>query len=437
LEGNKAAILSPFSYHNLAGNGTFAPMFKLLKAYKTVDPIILKVIGAQAALQFVNAAFVLVLPLYMENTGYEDHEAAGILKYRFIIVLLLAFPFGLYLKGRKLMPFFYTSAIFLPLLSFLIVAAVEEHQTTYLYVLKAFWGLCFMLFHVSMLPFILRNTSKEKQSESISLSYATWSFATVFGGLIVFGLQTINPVIFTEKVVLYVLCSVSALSIFFLLSLKQKEVVPPIKKSMNLKEFDWPVILQALVPNILIAIGAGMTIPFISLFFSNIFDVTSSGFSLIAMGATVLVFFTILLVPSVKKKWGYGKAIPITQGIGILMLAMLATTEYYSTLAIALPLAILFYVFRQPFMNMAAPMSSEFTIDYVGKRNEEIMSALNAAIWSGSWFFSGWFFQIMRNAEVAYSSIFFITVVLYVFAVLSYIVLIRTYNKRTVKNTLS
>jgi hypothetical protein len=60
-------------------------------------------------------------------------------------------------------------------------------------------------------------------------------------------------------------------------------------------------------------------------------------------------------------------------------------------------LAILFFIFRQPLINVAGPMTSELTMYYVGKKNRELVSALNAAIWSGSWFISSQIFAFLRG----------------------------------------
>ena len=47
-------------------------------------------------------------------------------------------------------------------------------------------------------------------------------------------------------------------------------------------------------------------------------------------------------------------------------------------------------------MNMAAPMTSELTMNYVGVKNQEMLSAITAAIWSGSWFFSSQIFSFLK-----------------------------------------
>ena len=81
-------------------------------------------------------------------------------------------------------------------------------------------------------------------------------------------------------------------------------------------------------------------------------------------------------------------------------------------------------------MNMAAPMTSELTMNYVGKKNQEMLSAIMAAIWSGSWYFSSQIFRFLIEYGFEYSHIFYITAVLYSFGILSYYILILSYEKK-------
>ena len=69
-------------------------------------------------------------------------------------------------------------------------------------------------------------------------------------------------------------------------------------------------------------------------------------------------------------------------------------------------------------MNMAAPMTSELTMNYVGVKNQEMLSAIMAAIWSGSWFFSSQIFRYLKSEGFNYAHIFYITAFLYFFGIL-------------------
>ena len=97
--------------------------------------------------------------------------------------------------------------------------------------------------------------------------------------------------------------------------------------------------------------------------------------------ASLLVATTALLVPNVKKKLGFKKGITLTQSFAVLALVALATTEFFTNYLWALPIAVLCFWVRTPLMNMAAPMTSELTMNYVGEKNQEMLSAVMAAIW--------------------------------------------------------
>ena len=196
---------------------------------------------------------------------------------------------------------------------------------------------------------------------------------------------------------------------------------------------DWSKIAMVCTPTLIIAIGAGFTIPFINLFFLNVHGVGTSVFSILGATTYALVAIGMVMIPNIKRKFGYEVAITLIQTLSILVLIAMATTEWYKEMAFAVYIAITFYIIRQPLMNMAGPMTSELSMYYVGKKNHEIVSALNASIWSGSWFISGQIFRIVRARDFAYVNIFLITAALYAVGVLWYYFLIRDFKKREVE----
>ena len=72
------------------------------------------------------------------------------------------------------------------------------------------------------------------------------------------------------------------------------------------KTYDWKLIFKAISPLILISIGAGLTIPFVNLFFNSIFGFTSSDYSLLGSFTALLVFMFSLLVPTLRKNMDIG-----------------------------------------------------------------------------------------------------------------------------------
>jgi len=387
-------------------------------------------IKAEFFVQLIGSSFFLILNIYLVKQGFSDPEIANFISYRFLAVMLLAFPLGFYIKGRPLKPFFMLGSLGVPLIAIFLVVAIANKWCQYLPFLFILWGIVFTLFQVSSLPYIMRNTVTENQSHAISLNYATYSFGTILSGIIIFGFGEFMKEI-DEGVILLFISFLGFFGVYYLLKMKVDMVVP-FKKGLHWRDYDWGLLLKAIIPTLIIAVGAGLTIPFINLFFYHNFEVDSSNFAVIGGIASVLVAVLALLVPNVKNKLGFKKGITYTQTAAVIALVALATTEFFLNYLWAFPVAVLCFWIRTPLMNMAAPMTSEFTMNYVGKKNQEMLSAITAAIWSGSWFFSSQIFRYLIAEGLPYAYIFYITAALYSLGVFIYYLLIRDYEKRSV-----
>lgn len=404
---------------------------KIISPYRKIESAVLFMIAAEFFVQLVNAAFMMVLNIYLAKKGYSDPEIADFISWRFLSVMLLAFPLGLFIKGRRIIPFFYIASIGVSVFSFLILVSVELEWSFLIHLFLACWGISFAFMQVLAMPFILRNTSEENQSAAISLSYSTYSFGMITAGAMIYLLHLSNELFFDEFKSLLVLSMISILSIIFVLKMGRKESVPQFDGSRkDLGNFDWKIIAMAMTPSLILAVGAGLTIPFINLFFFKVYGMSAELFSIVNAFSSVTVAFAALLVPHIKTKYGYKVAITRTQTIAVISLALLAITEFYKAEGWAYFAAVFFFLLRQPLMNMAAPATSELVMNYVGPKNQEIISALTASIWSGSWFLSAIIFRVLRNNGMMYANVFLITSALYAVGVIWYYFLIRAYQKK-------
>ncbi len=408
-------------------------MFAFLKDYKKLKPAITNVIVAEFFIQLVNATFMLILPLYMDRKGFSEEEIAMFITCRFLGVFVLALPIGNIIKGRIMKPFFYLASILVPLFGLCIVLFINLQYTSLIYLSLLLWGASFTFMQIPITPYILRNEKKENHTLGIALSYSTWSFAGIASGIIISFLDKINPYYFDEEKILILFSILGFGGIYFVNQVNLKEAIDfnlSSKNKIKTKKNDWYLIIKGLIPTLIIATGAGLTIPFISLFFDKVHHMSKGNFSFVSAIAAVLVVWGALLVPNIKKQIGYKIAIPTTQSLAIISLIALATTQFYNQYNIAVYIAIFCYLLRQPLMNMAGPMTSELVMNYVGEKNREITSALTAAIWSGSWVISGYLVKIMFSKGYPYVTIFLITAALYTFGVVMYYFLILDYGKR-------
>ncbi len=405
-------------------------MKRVILQYFQLEEHVLLMIKAAFFIQLIGAAFFLILNIYLVKQGFSDPEIANFISYRFLAVMLLAFPLGFYIKGKPLKPFLMFGSLGVPLVAVLLIVAVQNGWYQHLPLLFILWGIAFTSFQVSSLPYVMRNTDAKNQSHAISLNYATHSFGTVLSGIIIFSFGQFMQKN-DEGVILLFIAFLGFFGVYYLLKMKVDMVVP-FTKGLRWKSYDWALLVKAIIPTIIIAIGAGLTIPFINLFFYHNFEVDSSGFAFIGGFSSILVAILALSVPNVKKKLGFKKGITYTQTTAVIALIALATTEFFSNYWWALPVAVLCFWIRTPLMNMAAPMTSELTMNYVGNKNQEMLSAIMAAIWSGSWFFSSQIFKYLKAEGLPYAYIFYITAILYLFGVLMYFFLIRDHERRII-----
>ena len=399
---------------------------KIISSYSALELHILNVIKAQFFIQIVGGAFFLILNIFLAKNGYSDSEIAHFISFRFLAVMLLAFPLGFFIKGRVLRPFLILGSLGVPIIAILIVLVIEYSFRGFLPVLFILWGILYTFFQVSVLPYILRNTEVENQSHAISLSFATNSFGMIFSGLLIFLFDNLTSINNGQ-----ILIIISCIGFFGLRYLSNKSI------SVFSNNLNWLLIIKATTPTLIIAIGAGLTIPFINLFFFHNFLIEASDFALIGSCTSILVATSSLFVPKVKSRFGYKKGITVSQMIAVVALIILATTEFFKDYWFAFPLALCCYLLRAPLMNLAAPMTSQLTMNYVGKNNQEMLSAIMAAIWSGSWYFSSQIFRFLIDLGFPYSYIFYITAAFYSLGILCYYFLILSYQRNNIDEKLT
>jgi len=414
----------------------------LIRSYWNLPRMIHMLIMLEFTLSLIHVAFILVLNIFLRKQGFSDPEIASYNSLRFIGALTFALPLGIYIRGKKLKPFFILAALIVPLTSVLIIESVYREIIPLIKFAFLLWGIGMMLMRVCSLPFIIRNTTSDNSTEALSLSASTWSLATIFSGIIISGLDWVNNLsignwilYFNERTILWIITTLSISALFFAFRISENGYKSNTSNTNILslyKNYDWIIIIKALSPMIMISIGAGLTIPYVNLFFNSIFNLSSSQFSILGSITSFLVFIFSLMVPSIRKKYGYWFTIVIVQALSICCLIIMALMELYVSYPFALSIAITAFIFRQPLMHMAHPASNELLMNYVGEKNQELISALSSSLWSASWFISAKIFERLRLLDYRYYEIFLITAGLYIVGNIFFALLIKEYESNKI-----
>ncbi len=367
----------------------------------------------------------------MSHEGYSDSLIARVLSLRFLAILFFSLPLGLMVRKRRLLPFLRTGAVLMPLGYFLILLAIPRHSEFLMGLGNILVGAGFAMIQVLVVPYILRHEKLQHQAHAIALSFANWSTTTFLLGVVFYALNHARAEALPESLLLAVITGLSCLG--FVVLIGPWEDRPSGEQNQNqsfaLKDYDWAVIARALMPSLIIGIGAGLSIPFISLFFKHAFAMGYEDFSLISSGATFLVSIGSLYGPHVLERFGYGPAIVWSQSLSIAVLILMGVSEYFAPSNGAMVLASVCYLLRQPLMNMANPIISELTMNLVGSRNREMTSALKQALWAASWFLSSQLFRSLREAGLPFVWVFGSTAVIYAIGVIWYARLIRDFEQ--------
>lgn len=405
-----------------------------LKHYGHLPRDVYRLSAGEFVLHTVNSAFLLIFNLYLTKLGHSDSTIGHLTALRYLGVLLAALPIGLYIRGRALRPLFMASAFGLPVVSCWLLWGVESQPEALTLILMFLWGLLFALMQVCIQPYVIRHVDARYYSEAFALHYAVVPLSQVAAGLLIAVLGEGGLLGLGERDLLLGFSMAGLLAAGFFWGLHDKVAVQDAERPlMGLRglrgHYHWGRILRAMVPTVILAVGAGFTFPFLNLFFYQVFGVDSGGYGLMGALSSVLVFGMVVIGPAIKRSFGFGWAITGTQALAVFLLLGLALSELWVQYSWALGLAITMFLLRAPLMKAAQPMAGELTMLYVGRQNREIISAFTSSIWSGSWVLSSQLFALMRDRAMPYWQIFLITGVLYAVGVVSYILLIRAVNR--------
>jgi predicted MFS family arabinose efflux permease len=137
--------------------------------------------------------------------------------------------------------------------------------------------------------------------------------------------------------------------------IREMKVAVPVREHL---EADHRAVFRLGLPLAVIGLGAGLTIPFINLYFEHRFHFTPRNVSVAFSAAQMVSFFAFLASPLLARRFGGVRTVIACQLLSIPFFLVMAFTGL-SSLAVAAFLA------RHALMNMAGPVTSQFAMEVV------------------------------------------------------------------------
>jgi MFS family permease len=144
---------------------------------------------------------------------------------------------------------------------------------------------------------------------------------------------------------------------------------------------DAPLYIRLLMPGFFVGMGAGLTIPYLNLYFKNEFRLGDSFIGLIFALGQIGTFLGMVSGPAIATRLGKAKTIFLMQAISVPFILVLTYLRF-------LPAVIVAFVVRQSLMNMSSPISDNFALEQVPPNQQHLMNALRMLNWTGSWMVS-------------------------------------------------
>ncbi|MBU1082409.1 MAG: MFS transporter, partial [Spirochaetes bacterium] len=241
------------------------------------------------------------------------------------------------------------------------------------------------VFQVSAGPFFMRNSGERERMHLFSLngalSMGTGLVGSLLGGGLKDGLVALGSgELFAYRAGLlvgagFVLASVAPFS--------RIEPVPidgrvPATRLRRLEGIDVWLWIKLIFPGFLVGMGAGLTIPYLNLYFKNVFGMSDSAIGAAVAAGQIATFAGMAAGPAIAKRLGKPRAVFITQALSVPLILVLGWVR-------ALPLALLAYLARQVLMNMSTPIQENFSLELVPPERQSLMNAVKMLSWTGSW----------------------------------------------------
>ncbi|MEK7866940.1 MAG: MFS transporter [Planctomycetota bacterium] len=174
-----------------------------------------------------------------------------------------------------------------------------------------------------------------------------------------------------------------------------KETISPLR---SLRNKDWGTIGKLCLPDFLIGCGAGLTIPFINLYYETRFGIPSDRISVYYAISQFVNMLGFMASPVIANRLGLVRSVVVSQ---------LLSTPFFAILAVTtnLRLAVGAFLLRNMLMNMVQPVNSNFAMEVVPEDQRAFTNCVKGIAWNLPWVpaasLGGWvvhYFQENRSS---------------------------------------
>lgn len=353
---------------------------KSIKAFLATSRDVKLLLLAGFFVGFGFTGFGLILNLYLKALGYREGLIGTFLSIQTLSTMLVTIPAAFLIRRWRLKPVMLISGI-LTALGALIV--VFFPQVAWIAAGMIIIGLMGSFSGVIGGPMIMKGTASEHRPYLFSVNFALGLVSGIFGNLLAGGLPDIlarhnYSLVQGYKLSLLVHVAITFLAIVPILFIKTERVVENHTENFFHVKTRWSKILLLAFPHVLVGLGAGLTIPFLNLYFRDKFSLAPTELGILFSVGQVLMVFGTLVAPYIASRWGRIKTVIVFQLLSVPFLFILS-------IAVNVWLSIAAFLARGMLMNMAQPLVTNFSLEQTHEHDHPLMSGIMTVAWLASW----------------------------------------------------
>ncbi len=370
--------------------------------------------------------FMVLLNLYLKELGFPEGEIGWVNSSRATGMALMAIPAGIMLSRMRLKPLLIWGCALFAVASFFIVSVPVVNMMMAAAVVS---GMAFSIFRVAAGPFFMRNSTRKERTYLFSALFGVNTLAGILGALTAGRLAALIGEWTADQSLgyqytLYLGIGVSLLALIPFAVIRASE---PSKDEGRLSITRTQLrerggfYFKIFFSNFLIGAGAGLTIPFLNLYFRDRFGLPPDTIGYYYAFVHLSMLVGTQCGPIIAKRFGLVRTVVITQTASLPFLAVLSYSYY-------LPLAAGAFILRGGLMNLGQPIVTNLGMELAYPSEQGLVNALLMVGWTSSWMFStaigG---QLIES--YGYTVTMNLTIVLYAVSTLTFFVFFRNEEK--------
>jgi MFS family permease len=362
----------------------------------------------------------LLFNFFVLSMNYDETLLGSLITTSSLTALLVALPMG-YLAdrlGRKLSLLIGNAAVVLAIFIMVLLPSAPMFI-----VMSMLMGAGQSLSGVTMGPFLMENSTEKERtylfSFSSGLQMASGFVGNWLGGYLPTWMGSALKVTATATpayaAALLVVAGVAILAIIPLAMMKtpkldasQRSLFAPLwYMKENIGTFG-----KLVLPMLLTSIGAGLIMPFMNVFFRNVYHQTDPVIGSMFAWGSLAMGVGLLIAPPLADRMGKIQLVVVTQALSIPFLFMLGFSPIFAMSAMA-------YYIRLALMNMSLPVYQTFVMERVEPSARATVASLVSMSSNFGWAFSpiisGWI-----QVRYGFSPAFVLTIILYTLSIYFY-----------------